>query len=180
MISIIVACDSEYGIGKDGKMPWRFPADFAYFKETTMGHPMITGRKNFEDMGALPGRKTIVLTRDKEYTSQNPNVLVESDLFMAIERAKWLDGGEEVFIVGGGQIYEMALLAGVADKVYLTHISRKSYDCDTFFQDSFLKENFNESHRTVRYTDEKNEERLEFIVYNKRKGDTPKDKKKTQ
>jgi len=180
MISIIVACDKEYGIGKDGKMPWYFPADFKYFKETTMGHPMITGRKNFEDMGALPGRKTIVLTRDEEFTSDKKNVSVESDLFMAVEKAKWLDGGEEVFIVGGGQIYELALLSGMVDTIYLTHIAHKTYDCDTFFQDSFLKEWFNESHRTVRYADEKNPERLEFIVYTKRKAHQPKDKKKTQ
>ena len=168
MISIIVICDSEYGIGKDGKMPWHFPADFAYFKQTTMGHPMITGRKNFADMGALPGRKTIVLTRDTDYAVDNDNVLVESDLFMAIERAKWSDGGEEVFIVGGGQIYELALTAGLVDRIYLTHIARQSYDCDTFFQDQFLTQ-FNESHRTVRYPDQKNDQRLEFIVYDKNK-----------
>lgn len=177
MISIIVACDKDYGIGKSGTMPWHFPADFKYFKETTMGHPMITGRKNFDDMGALPGRKTIVLTRDETYSNDNSNVLVESDFFMAIEKAKWLDGGQEVFIVGGGQIYELALISGVVDKIYLTHITRQSYNCDTFFQDSFLQEQFNESHRTVRYADEKNPERLEFIVYHKRKIGAPKDKK---
>lgn len=160
-------------------MPWHFPADFAYFKQTTMGHPMITGRKNFEHMGALPGRATIVLTRDQVYASGSPDVYVESDLFMAIERAKWMDGGHEVFIVGGGHIYEMALSVGAVDRIYLTSISRKSYDCDTFFSDSFLTQ-FNESHRTIRNPDDANPERLEFIVYNKRKAEDIADKKRIQ
>ena len=164
MVSIIVACDKNWGIGKNGKMPWRFPADFAYFKSKTLGHPMITGRKNFEDMGILPGRSTIVLTRDTEYEHEDRSVFVSHDLHDAIERAKWKEGGEEVFIVGGAEIYEAALQVGAVQTIYLTQITRTSYDCDRFFPYQYL-EGFSEANRTVRYPDEKNPERLEFITY---------------
>ena len=167
-VSIIAACDKEYGIGKNGSMPWRFPADFAYFKSKTLGHPMITGRKNFEDMGALPGRTTIVLTRDTEWKPRDKNVLVSHNLHDAIERAKWKEGGEEIFIVGGAEIYEAVLKAGAVQTIYLTHITRASYDCDRLFPYKYL-EQFSETNRTVRYPDEKNDQRLEFITYERNK-----------
>ena len=167
MVSIIVACDKDWGIGKNGSMPWRFPADFAYFKSKTLGHPMITGRKNFQDMGVLPGRTTIVLTRDTTWKLSQEHVFVSYDIHDAIERAKWKKGGEEVFIVGGAEIYESALKAGAVQTIYLTHITRKSYDCDRFFPYQYL-ERFSETNRTVRYPDEKNTERLEFITYVKK------------
>ena len=177
MISLIVACDAEYGIGKGGTMPWHFPADFAYFKEKTQGHVLIAGRKNFEDMGVLPHRKTIVVTRDHNYCHADPQVYCAHDIFEAVEKAKWLEQNDEICIVGGAQIYELALINNLVDTIYLTQITRKKYDCDTFFQDSLLKP-FKEIARTKRYADKKNPEQLDFIIYNKReKGDTELDTK---
>jgi len=166
MISVIVVCDSEYGIGRGGKMPWHFPADFAYFKKKTMGHPMITGRKNFEDMGALPGRETIVVTRDVLYRTEKEGVHVAHSLEEALVRAQDLEGKEEIFIVGGGQMYRHAFQLGMVDTVYVTHIQGEGYECDTFFSKEYL-EQFEKKSEELREADDQNPRALIFTVYEK-------------
>lgn len=119
-ISAITAIGSQNRtIGTaDGKIPWHIPEDFKYFKEATMGHPIIMGRKTFESFGGrlLPGRKHIVITRKENYAAPD-EVLVVGNLETAIEEATELDG-EEIFIIGGGQIYAEAL--PFLDRLYLT------------------------------------------------------------
>ncbi|MCL4354459.1 dihydrofolate reductase [Patescibacteria group bacterium] len=143
-ISIIAAIDEKRGIGKNGQLPWHLPEDLKRFKEITSGHTVIMGRKTFESIGrVLPNRTNIIITRDKDfnphkfYSSEKCEVLMASSLDEALERAQ----GDEVFIIGGGQVYAQAILK--ADKLYLTQVEG-DFNCDTFFPDysSFTNENF--------------------------------------
>ncbi|MCL4387084.1 dihydrofolate reductase, partial [Patescibacteria group bacterium] len=129
-ISLIVAVDQNRGIGKSGKMPWYIPADFKRFKEITMGHPVIMGRKTFESIpGPLPGRTNIVISRN--HFEQKDSIAANS-LEQAIEKAKNAPGSDEIFVIGGGQIFQEAI--NIADKIYLTLI-KQSFDVDTYFPD---------------------------------------------
>jgi dihydrofolate reductase len=107
-------------IGRDNSLPWRLPNDMRHFMQTTMGRPVIMGRKTFESMKApLPGRTNIVLTQNPDW--QRGGVQVVATLDEAIELAQsqcLIDGVEEVMVIGGAQIYEMALPR--ADKLYVT------------------------------------------------------------
>lgn len=129
MISIIVAMDNRNGIGKDNKLPWHLPSDLAHFKRTTLGKPIIMGRKTFESIGRpLPGRTNIVLTRAE------PGAQVEGTHFLALslEAALELVKGQDVFIIGGAEIYAQAL--PLADRLIVTHVDGE-FDCDAFFPD---------------------------------------------
>ncbi|MBU1370515.1 MAG: dihydrofolate reductase [Bacteroidetes bacterium] len=126
-ISIIVAMASNRAIGKDNSMPWRLPADLKHFKKITTGHAVIMGRKTFESLpaGPLPNRRNIVL-------SENLKVVPDGcELAENIEEALALtQNEEEVFVIGGGTIYEQFL--PLTNKLYLT-IIEKEFEADTFF-----------------------------------------------
>lgn len=130
MVSIIAAVALNNVIGKDNDLIWHLPKDLKFFKETTKGAPVIMGRKNYESIPEqyrpLPGRQNIVITRQDDY--QAPDCDVVNDLNEAIQVAK----GEEIFIIGGGQIYTMALEQNIVDRMYITHILDR-FDGDTFF-----------------------------------------------
>lgn len=116
--SLIAAVARNGVIGRDGDMPWRIPSDFAWFKATTMGKPMIMGRKQFETFPRpLPGRPHIVVTRQADYAAQG--VTVVHDLDAAFAAAEAL-GSDEIMVIGGGDIYAQALLR--ADRLYITHV----------------------------------------------------------
>lgn len=120
----MIAAVAENGvIGADQTIPWRIPSDMAYFKRTTMGKPLIMGRKQFETVGKpLPGRTNIVVTRQAGYRPDG--VIVMNDLDAAIARAKIIaeaDGVGEVMIVGGGEIYRQAM--PLADRLYISHVA---------------------------------------------------------
>lgn len=130
IVSIIAAIGENRELGKDNKLLWHIPADFTRFKEITFGRPIIMGRKTYESIGKpLPGRTNIIITRDNNY--QQEGCLVTHSLKEAISAAKNKDE-KEIFIIGGGQIYQQAI--GIADKLYLT-IVKGSFDADTFFPD---------------------------------------------
>lgn len=119
----MIAAVAENGvIGNGQAIPWRIPSDFAFFKRTTMGKPMIMGRKQFETVGKpLLGRTNIVVTRQAGY--QPEGVVVVSSLEAALETARNIaekDGVDEIMIIGGGDIY--AQLMGVADRLYISHV----------------------------------------------------------
>ena len=115
-ISLIVAMSENRVIGRGGQLPWRLSADLQRFKRLTMGHPLIMGRKTLESIGrALPGRTSIVVTRQRDYAF--PGVLVAHDLDGALRLAA---GESEVFVVGGEQIYRLAVPK--AECVYLTMV----------------------------------------------------------
>ncbi len=134
-ISIIAAMDKKRGIGKDNKIPWHIPEDFKRFKALTSGHPIIMGRKTWDSLPLKPllNRTNIVVTRDLSFSFARPGLAkLAGSLEEAIEIAKKAEGNEEVFIIGGGQIYQQAIK--IADKLYLTIVDGK-FDADTFFPD---------------------------------------------
>lgn len=129
-INIIVAMDRQRVIGKKNMLPWHMPADLQHFKQLTLGNTVIVGRKTHESIIArlgrpLPGRKTIVVTRQNLEPSDN--LAVAGSLPDALALAK----DKEVFIIGGAQIYEQAL--SLADRIYLTRIETEVEGGDTFF-----------------------------------------------
>lgn len=125
-VSLIAAMSKNYVIGMDEKIPWRIPGEQKRFKELTMGKTIILGRKTHESIGRpLPGRKTIVISRSKNF--DGPNCITVESLYDALLLAK---DEEEVFIAGGGRVYEEAL--PFADCIYLTVIDRE-YDGNVFF-----------------------------------------------
>ncbi|WP_397540309.1 dihydrofolate reductase [Rummeliibacillus pycnus] len=127
MISLIVAHDINRVMGINNELPWHLPGDLAYFKKTTMGKPMIMGRKTFESIGkALPGRTNIVITRDPDY--KRDGIVVVHSFDEALEVAK--KENKEIMIIGGEQIFRLAL--PIADRLYVTKIQH-SYQGDTYF-----------------------------------------------
>lgn len=126
VISLIAAMAENRVIGREGAIPWDLPEDRRWFRELTMGHPVIMGRKTFEAIGRpLPGRLNIVLTRRPEFRAGG--CLVLNDLRSAFEACK---GCVEVFICGGGELYRDAL--PFAERVYLT-VVHGTYPGDVFF-----------------------------------------------
>lgn len=117
-VSAIVAISNNRVIGSDNDIPWYLPADLKYFKKITLNHHIIMGRKTFESIGRpLPKRTNVVLTRDLFFAATNCLVAhsIDQALYMAAE-----NGEEEAFIIGGGQIYELAL--PLLDRLYLTEV----------------------------------------------------------
>jgi len=117
-ISIIVAASENNVIGINNMLPWRIPTDLKYFKSTTLGKPIVMGRKTFESLGkALPGRPNIVITRQTDY--QPEGAYVVGSVEEGIEKARTF-GGEELFITGGSQIFEQAW--SLVERIYLTRV----------------------------------------------------------
>lgn len=126
-LNLIAAMDSARGIGKENAIPWHIPGELPRFKAITMGHPIVMGRKTFQSIGrALPGRTNIVITRAPDFVADDCKVV--GSLEEALKLAGTED--EEVFVIGGAQIYKQALPE--ADTLYLTLIEG-DHDSDTFF-----------------------------------------------
>lgn len=126
--SIIVAKAENNIIGKDNGLIWHMPQDLKHFRSTTMGHYIIMGRKTFEaTQKPLPGRSSIVITRNKEYKAEGCLIVnnIEEAFRLGMENKQ-----EEVFILGGGEIYKQAM--DLADKIYLTEI-KQTFEGDTYF-----------------------------------------------
>lgn len=117
-ITLLAAVGPGRVIGDGERMPWHLPEDLKYFKRTTMGHPMVMGRRTFDSMGALPGRRSIVITRQPGWSAEG--VVAVGSLEEALTVATDGEGGDEVFVVGGGEIYRLAL--PVADRLLLTEV----------------------------------------------------------
>lgn len=144
MISIIAAMDEKRGIGKENALMWHIPGELPRFKKFTMGHPIIMGRKTFESIGrVLPGRTNIIITSNSELEIKG--AIIVNSLEMATKAAENSPGGEEIFIIGGGQIFREAMEKGIVDKLYLTIVEarldsppesparRGDFGADTFF-----------------------------------------------
>ncbi|MBL7934857.1 MAG: dihydrofolate reductase [Bacteroidia bacterium] len=128
-VSIIVATSLNHAIGKDNQLLWHLPADLKFFKTTTMGCPVIMGRKTFQSIGrTLPGRKNVVITRDKTFNSDNQfDILVVGSLDEALVK---LHAEKEVFIIGGGEIYKQSMDS--VDTIYLTLVNMTT-EADVYF-----------------------------------------------
>jgi len=138
-VSLIVAMDLDRGIGKNNDLMWHLPRDMRFFKETTLDHIVVMGRKNYESIPEkyrpLPKRENVVLTRNESYTADDCNIFHSLD-----ECLNYYKSEEErtVFIIGGGEIYRQALEMNVVDEMYISHVNH-SYGADTFFPDFNLK-----------------------------------------
>lgn len=161
-LSVIVALADNLAIGKDGDLLWHLPNDMKRFRELTTGNSIVMGRKTFDSLpkGALPNRKNIVLT--KQANAGIPGAYTVNSLQKAIEAAD----SEEVFIIGGAMIYELAL--PFADKMYLTFVHHHFDDADTFFPPIDFIE-WEETERTVYPADERHAYPYTFATYIRKK-----------
>ena len=132
-VKLIVAVDRNSGIGKNNDLLWHLPADMKFFKETTTGHIVVMGRKNYESIPErfrpLPNRENAVLTRQQDFEA--PGCLVFHSLEGCLDHYR-KESGRLVFIIGGGQLYEEALRLDYVDEMLITHVDA-SLEADTFF-----------------------------------------------
>lgn len=155
-ISLIVALAENHVIGANNRLLWRLPAELQYFKKTTMGKPIIMGRKTHESIGrALPGRHNIVISRQADFQAEGCDVVDSLDAALALVK-----DCEEVMIIGGAQIYQQAL--PLADRLYLTWVHHH-FEGDTFFP-TWSPEQWREISREQRAADEQNPYDLTFTV----------------
>ncbi|MCR5206993.1 MAG: dihydrofolate reductase [Eubacterium sp.] len=125
MLSLIAAVGRNYELGRNNELIWHFKEDMKFFKETTMGHPVIMGRKTFESLPkALPGRRNIVITHRDGYTADGAEVV------KSLEEALALAGGD-AFVIGGASIY--TALLPFCDSLYLTEIDAECKTADAYF-----------------------------------------------
>ncbi len=161
ILSMIVAHADNRIIGKDNDMPWHLPADLAYFKKTTLGKPIIMGRKTYESIGRpLPGRQNIVISRDSNYQAAGV------DSVTSVEEALTLAGNvEEIMVIGGGAIYAHCL--PFANRLYITHI-KADIEGDTQFPNYDTEKDWQLIDNEVFGADEKNSYELNFCVYERK------------
>jgi len=121
-LALIWAMSRNRTIGRNNALPWHLSEDLKYFKRVTMGKPVIMGRKTWESIGRpLPGRTNIVITRDSKFTAPGIKVVHSLDAAKALaESIALIDGADEAIVMGGAQIYELAL--PMADRLYLTQV----------------------------------------------------------
>lgn len=157
-ISLLVAVAENNVIGKQGTLlPWRLPADLKHFKQLTMGHPIVMGRKTYETIAQpLPGRVNIVITHDTNYEAPGCKVVhgVPEALALANDT-----GTDEVFIIGGSVVFDAAIAQ--ADKLYLTEVHAKP-DGDVFF--TYNTADWQEVARQDHPADEKNQYPYSFVT----------------
>lgn len=125
ILSHIVAVSANDVIGVNNTLPWDIPEDMKFFRDKTKGKALIMGRKTFESVGhPLPHRLNVVVTRQKDYKAPAPNVVIQPDLKSAIEycRGQVSKYGDEVFIIGGGEIFKESM--DIVDVIYLTRIHK--------------------------------------------------------
>ena len=159
IISCIVAKAKNNVIGKDNEIPWYLPADLKYFKKTTINHPVIMGRNCYVSIGnPLPNRTNIIITRDPFFISSNC-VIVHS-IKEALVNAN-NTGAEEVFIIGGGQIYE--LTQSLWHKLYVTEVDIEP-EGDVFFPEVKI-EDWSLVSEEQHLADDKNEYNYTFKLY---------------
>jgi len=157
IISIIVAMANNRVIGKDNEMPWHLPADLKHFKETTLGKPIVMGRKTYESIGRpLPGRQNVVLSSNAKYTLEGCDTVTSLD-----EALSLLKNEEEIMIIGGGFLYAQALEK--ATKLYLTFIDL-DVEGDTHFSE-YEHLDFKEVRRVKHLADEKNPYNYQFVDF---------------
>lgn len=164
ILSIISAIGKNNELGLNNKLLWDLPRDMQHFRGTTSGHPVIMGRKTFESIGRpLPNRRNVVITRDVSYVKEGVEVV--HSLPEAIDLFKYdvnpLPHGEEVFVIGGAEIYKQAM--DHADRLYITHVDSE-FEADAFFPT--ISPNFwNEVSRVHHESDKENNAAMDFVLY---------------
>lgn len=158
-LTLIVARARNGVIGRDNQLPWRLPEDLAFFKRTTMGAPIVMGRKTHESIGrVLPGRRNIVVTRDAQRRFDGCDTVTNLDDALALAAR---DGAAEAFLIGGAQLYEEGALR--ADKMIVTEI-HADFDGDARFPapDPAV---WHEVSRETHWAKEPNDFEYAFVVY---------------
>ncbi|NWF36699.1 type 3 dihydrofolate reductase [Mariprofundus sp. KV] len=156
MISLIWGMDRNRLIGKENGLPWRLPADMAWFKKSTMGKPILMGRKTYESIGRpLPGRTNLILTRQSDLNIEGCTVIHSID-----EALAEVADADEIMVMGGAEIY--ALLLDQADRLYITEIDG-SFEGDAWFPEFDLSL-WRETSREEYLPDEKNLYAYAFIT----------------
>lgn len=151
VISIIAAVDNNGGIGIRGKLPWMLSSDLQRFKKLTMGHHLIMGRKTYESIGRpLPGRTTIVLTRNPNFHPDGSLVASSLDDALSVAENR---GEQEVFVIGGGEIFQEVI--DRADRIYLTRVITV-LEADTYFP-ALRMDEWEVVESSFHFADEKNE-----------------------
>ena len=161
-IVAVVAVAENNAIGKDNRLLWRLPNDMKFFKDQTVGHCIVTGRKNYESIPEkfrpLPDRTNIVVTRQENYSA--PGAVVVPTIAAAVEEAK-KRGEERLCVIGGGEIYRQMM--DITDEILYTKVHH-SFEADTFFPEidpKVWKETWREEHAA----DEKHAYAYTFIRY---------------
>jgi len=164
-LAMIAAFAQNRVVGIDNKLPWHLPEDLKYFKACTTGKAIIMGRKTYESIGRpLPNRTNIVITRNEAFHAEG--VKVVSSLEAAIELAQAvneINGVDEVMVIGGAAIYELAL--PMADRLYLTHV-HANVEGDAYFPEVDFS-NWKEFQRADYSASETNPYDYSFVVYDK-------------
>ncbi|BCF87786.1 MULTISPECIES: dihydrofolate reductase [Paraburkholderia] len=158
-LTLIVARARNGVIGRDNQLPWRLPEDLAFFKRTTMGAPIVMGRKTHESIGrVLPGRRNIVVTRDAQRRFDGCDAVTNLDDALALAAR---DGAAEAFLIGGAQLYQEGALR--ADKMIVTEI-HADFDGDARFPapDPAV---WHEVSRETHWAKEPNDFEYAFVVY---------------
>lgn len=164
-LSLIAAISENRVIARGGEIPWRIPADMKYFKATTMGKPIIMGRKTFDTLGKpLRGRFNIVMSNDKSFQAQGAEVVL--DFRTALERADRFES-DEIMVIGGGEVYELAL--PLADRIYLTEVHAK-VEGDTYFPDLSTNDWREVSRDFLKKRDDATHD-CSFVILERRRGD---------
>lgn len=161
--SLVVAIAENNIIGGNNKLLWHLPADMRYFRLLTTNNIVIMGRKTFDSIGKpLPNRTNIVISRNERQYDEG--ILKVDSLEKALEKAEILrKTDQQIFVIGGAQIYQMALAN--AQNLYVTEV-KASFDGDTFFP-KIDKDIWHEASREKHLKDEKNNFNYEFVVYNR-------------
>ncbi len=156
-LSLIVAMDDNRLIGNKNKLPWHLPADLAFFKRTTMGKPIVMGRKTYESIGKpLPGRRNIVITRDAAFSAAGCEVANSIESAMSLTK-----DDDEVMLIGGASLYQQTIAR--ATQLYITRI-HQGFEGDTWFPEIDLRE-WEEVKREHFDADHSNQYAYSFIKY---------------
>ncbi|PSF10522.1 dihydrofolate reductase [Marinobacter fuscus] len=168
--ALIVAMARNRVIGRNNKLPWYLPGDLKYFKQATMGKPIIMGRKTWDSIGRpLPGRMNVVISRNPEWQAPAGTVSAASlkEALIKAEAQAELDGGDEVMIIGGGQIYAETL--PTVDRMYITRV-HADVDGDAWFPEVNWDE-WEEIGREDFSASDNNPYDYSFVVYQRSQSD---------
>jgi dihydrofolate reductase len=160
MISLIAAIGKNNELGKKNTLLWDMPEDMKHFRDTTRGHTVIMGQRTFESMDSkpLPNRRNIVLTQDKDFHAEG--IEISYSLEDTLNEFKQSD--EEVFVMGGGQIYKQSIEK--ADRLYITHVDMEDKEADTYFPE-IVPVVWNEVSHEEHEADDKNPFAYTFSTY---------------
>lgn len=163
-LAMIVAMARNRAIGRENTLPWRISGDLQFFKRTTLGKPVVMGRKTFQSIGRpLPGRENIIITRNPDWRA--PGVVVATSLEQALllaQQAAVRDGAEEIMVIGGAEIYRQAM--PLARRLYITEVDAE-VEGDAFFP--VLDDHWQESGRDCYPASDKDEYNYCIVQYDR-------------